>query len=348
MKIRIIVLAVLITATSLVSLADAQNNYNSQSQQILNQIMPTDPSTASSSNTLPNDPSASTMQTAPLKNMPIKPNQGTNPNISPSSSMPVQQLPPSFAQLSTQIPALINGSGSSTTTNDIERTFVYNTNSQYTVFCRVGYITTIYLQPGETVNYVAGGDVQRWTIDIGTAGTKDGNVECVVIKPFDINIKTNLMVNTNLHSYQFQLDSTTNQYNAVVRFNYPQGLAPAEAAIALNKYSNPSSNNPALMNYNYNWNNKNLYWAPLEVYDNGHQTFIHMKDGLQQQDAPVLMAQDPSTGQLQVINYRVDGNYYIVDQLITTVVLRLNNQDIIINKDGYFPRNQYDNYIYIR
>lgn len=333
MKKKFVIMMCACITISMLSFADTATNYNAKSEQTLQQILPSAPLSAPIS---------------PIESKPVLSGtcKGSNPNISPTPSMPIKGAKQSFAQLSTQVPTLVNGSG--TSANCIQRTFNYEKNSQYPLYCRVGYITTIYLESGENVEYIAGGDVQRWTIDIGQAGTNDGSVEVVVIKPFDIGIKTNLMVNTNLRSYQFLLNSTTSQYNAVVRFNYPKGLAPANAAIAVNKYSNPSSNNLANMNYGYYWNSKNLYWAPSEVYDNGHQTFIHMKDGLRHQDAPVLMGEDSSTGELQVINYRVDGNYYIVDRLITSVVLRLEDQNIVIKKEGYFHRNKYDNYIYVR
>ena len=104
-------------------------------------------------------------------------------------------------------------SGLKESKKNIVTIFKYKSSDMYKIFCKVGYITTIQLQPGEAISYLGAGDVKRWTIDQESNGTKDGeNLTIVMVKPFSENIKTNLIINTIERSYQFFLISSKSTY----------------------------------------------------------------------------------------------------------------------------------------
>ncbi|MGL5625304.1 TrbG/VirB9 family P-type conjugative transfer protein, partial [Cetobacterium sp.] len=105
---------------------------------------------------------------------------------------------------------------------NIQTEFVYNENSMYTIYCRVNYLTTIVLQPGEEVTYVAGGDTARWSKASAITGSTEGQRTVIYIKPFSLGLKTNLVINTNKRTYNINLYSAKEWYNPVVKWLYPQ------------------------------------------------------------------------------------------------------------------------------
>ena len=55
-------------------------------------------------------------------------------------------------------------------------------------------------------------------------------------------------------------------------------------------------------------------WKPVRVFNDGVKTYIEMPDALQQTEAPVLLVVGPGRKEA-LVNYRIRGNRYIVDQV---------------------------------
>lgn len=81
--------------------------------------------------------------------------------------------------------------------------YQYYPNSTYNVDTEAKRITDIQLQPGETITYVGGGDTVNWLLDTATVA----GVSHVYIKPITDNISTNVIINTDRHSYRLNVFS---------------------------------------------------------------------------------------------------------------------------------------------
>ncbi len=70
----------------------------------------------------------------------------------------------------------------------------------------------------------------------------------------------------------------------------------------------------------------NARWKPVRVYNDGRKTIIEMPDTLQQGEAPTLLVVRKDGGvfsdaETQMVNYRVQGNRYIVDTIFDKAIL---------------------------
>ena len=64
----------------------------------------------------------------------------------------------------------------------------------------------------------------------------------------------------------------------------------------------------------------------MRVFDDGRHVFIQMPDDIATMDAPPLFIVGTS-GDAQLVNYRVRGQYYIVDRLFARAELRHGERD---------------------
>ncbi len=92
-------------------------------------------------------------------------------------------------------------------------TFRYLPDSLFRVKTKMGFVTDIELKQGETVTYIAGGDTSRWLIDKAMVS----NVQHVYIKHIEKDFKTDIIINTNLHSYRIEVVSR-DDYDPLVTF----------------------------------------------------------------------------------------------------------------------------------
>ena len=60
-------------------------------------------------------------------------------------------------------------------------------------------------------------------------------------------------------------------------------------------------------------------WKPIRAFDDGTHVYIQMPTGMKSSEAPALMVAAGSGSQM--VNYRVRGNYYVVDRLFDQAVL---------------------------
>ena len=67
-------------------------------------------------------------------------------------------------------------------------------------------------------------------------------------------------------------------------------------------------------------------WVPLQVFDDGHKTFIRFPAAMLDREAPALFVVS-STGDTQLVNYRVKADTYVVDRLFESAELRLGQKD---------------------
>jgi len=140
----------------------------------------------------------------------------------------------------------------------------------------------------------------------------------IIIKPTESNIKTNLLITTNKHSYQLSIKST-NFHMPSISWNYPEDF---KLELAKNEYQDSISEkdiSPENMRFSYKISDDDQFFSPLRVFDDGKKTFIQMPKNLR--EAPVLFITED--GQQSLVNYRIKGDFYIVDRLFEKAELRV-------------------------
>jgi type IV secretion system protein TrbG len=198
----------------------------------------------------------------------------------------------------------------------------------YQVYTAIGQITDVALQPGEQLvgsGPVAAGDTVRWIIGDTESGSGDARQIHILVKPTRADLTTNLVINTNLRTYHMELRSTASTYMASVSWQYSQ-----DQLIALRRQNvqaeaaKPVATDVDLakINFRYAIEGDRAPWRPLRAYDDGRQVFIEFPRGIAQGEMPPLFVVGPEGDTSELVNYRVRGNYMVVDRLFAAAELR--------------------------
>ncbi|HVA68096.1 MAG TPA: TrbG/VirB9 family P-type conjugative transfer protein, partial [Candidatus Binataceae bacterium] len=80
-----------------------------------------------------------------------------------------------------------------------------------------------------------------------------------------------------------------------------------------------ASLDPGALNFSYAVSGPKLPWKPVRAFDDGTHIYIQMPATTKSSEAPALLvaAGDGS----EMVNYRVRGDYYVVDKLFDQAVL---------------------------
>ena len=206
--------------------------------------------------------------------------------------------------------------------------YPFTQGALYQVYTAVGQITDIALQPGEQLvgaGPVAAGDTVRWIIGDTESGTGAAKQVHILVKPTRPDLMTNLVINTNLRTYYMELRSTSSTYMASVSWQYPQDqLIALRRQNAQAEAAQPVSTGVYLsrVNFRYEVTGDRAPWRPLRAFDDGRQVFIEFPRGIGQGEMPPLFVVGPEGATSELVNYRVRGNYMIVDRLFAAAELR--------------------------
>ncbi|MCW5695546.1 MAG: P-type conjugative transfer protein TrbG [Bauldia sp.] len=206
--------------------------------------------------------------------------------------------------------------------------YPYTSGALYQVYTAVGQITDIALQPGEQLvgsGPVAAGDTVRWIIGDTQSGSGATLQVHILVKPTRADLMTNLVINTNLRTYHMELRSTERTYMASVSWQYPQDqLIALRRQNAQAEAARPVATGVDLANINFRYaiEGDRAPWRPLRAYDDGRQVFIEFPRGIGQGEMPPLFVVGPEGNTSELVNYRVRGNYMIVDRLFAAAELR--------------------------
>jgi len=225
--------------------------------------------------------------------------------------------------------------------------YTYDNTAQYTIICKPLHNTDIVLEEGEIiVSDVIIGDSARWQVTSSFNMNETGvPTYHLFVKPRDFEISTTLTVNTNKRSYSFLLYSKKDGvFNVLVKFSYPVSYASpivffkqsdstqsstGSATSTSSTSSGQSSSTVKDVNYNYymKYRNKKLTWIPKLVYDDGEKIYIVFDESIKYYTFPACYAGDKS-----VINYRVENNIIIIDNLYSSILLKLEKDEIYVYK----------------
>ena len=192
----------------------------------------------------------------------------------------------------------------------------------YEIRCGVDSITDIELQIGEQLtNAPVAGDTVRWKIGVIRTGEGKKETTHIIIKPLDTNIETNFLITTNLRAYHLRA-TASDWYMPAIAWNYPQDEIPDLSQIFVKREREEVlSLEPENLSFNYKVKGDDYSWKPLRVFDDGEHSYFQMPKSLKTSEAPALFVLDDDDPIL--VNYRVKGDYYIVDRLIDEVELRI-------------------------
>jgi type IV secretion system protein TrbG len=212
--------------------------------------------------------------------------------------------------------------------------YPYNQKPEPAVDCAPLHTTDIQLQPGETITDVALGDTERWMATPAASGDPRNAVPHLAVKPQVPGIETNLTIYTTKHIYHLLLHSRGHAMQEV-EFYYPEELvatmkeADVAAANAKQEAADPPGDSdnivkvaavdPAQLNFAYTVAGANVPWKPIRAFDDGSHVYVQIPAGMKSSEAPALLINAGSG--TQMVNYRVKGNYYVVDRLFSDAIL---------------------------
>lgn len=202
----------------------------------------------------------------------------------------------------------------------------------YTAVTSPGYVTTIALRPGEKLITAAAGDTVRWIVDSVQSGSGETSQTLLLVKPRKAGLQTNLLLTTDQRMYTLDLTSVdSGTYHTMIAWNYPFG----DVVMIRNQVTERQAVSQATVakgldrskaNFNY-WILKQKHtptppWCPLRAFDDGNKTYIQFPPKVAATEAPPLFVMGRD-GDAQLVNYRVKGDWYIVDRLFDKAELRL-------------------------
>lgn len=202
-----------------------------------------------------------------------------------------------------------------------------------TLVCTPLEVCAIRLQAGEVVSDVHAGDTARWRFTPATSGAGDGATTLIIAKPTDAGLTTNLLITTNRRVYTIKVVSTQRDWIPVLSFDYPD-----EVDAAWNAYREqhaqqvaattlPTGQNLANLDFGFRISGDHPRWTPQRVYSDGVKTYIQFPSAsFAGSEAPALVALARDGGLFssptkELVNYRVIGDRYVVDQVLDRAAL---------------------------
>jgi P-type conjugative transfer protein TrbG len=203
--------------------------------------------------------------------------------------------------------------------------YPWSEGALYQVYAAVGQITTIALEPGESLvgaGPIAAGDTTRWIIGDTESGSGTTRRVHVLVKPTRPDISTNLVISTDRRIYMIELRAREALYMPAVAWAYPalpsgqRQTVPAAPVI-------PAE---AARNYRYGLTGDTPPWRPIAVFDDGRRVYVVFPRGIVQGEMPPIFVLG-TNGETQIVNSRIHQNILIVDRLFGAAELRLGGGD---------------------
>jgi type IV secretion system protein TrbG len=200
----------------------------------------------------------------------------------------------------------------------------YMASALYQVYAAPQKITDIEFEPGEELVSFAAGDTVRWLVDKTYSGSGRNRQDHLLLKPVRGGLENTLVVTTTRRSYHLQLRSLDSTYMASVSWRYPDTGLAQEADLAPAPVPSPSNVSPTDLEFGYRIETVSgtpPAWKPDLVFTDGSKVYIRFPQALRNTDAPVLYVVDGDHA--EIVNYRVQGSYYVVDRVFQRAELRV-------------------------
>lgn len=196
--------------------------------------------------------------------------------------------------------------------------YTYASGAIYELYTNPNFISTILLEPGETLNDIAAGDTSRWMVTEAQAEAEVDGRTIVLVKPQAANLRTNIVLVTSRRTYTIEAVAQSGQaYSSEVAWCYPERTAVSASVSELNfdyRIRTTRGRRPA--------------WLPTRIFDDGRRTWIEMPPQAASTDLPPLFV---ITGEgSELVNYRLQGDRYMVDRVFDVAELRLGTHSPVI------------------
>jgi type IV secretion system protein VirB9 len=205
------------------------------------------------------------------------------------------------------------------------------------IVCAPLFVCDVMLQPGEIINDINLGDAVRWKVSPARSGSGADAVTHILLKPTDAGVTTNLVVTTDRRTYVLKLVSHRTEWMPRVAFSYPddvrrewedflanqrteQAVAAARAATVQTATVLPTGEPLATLDFGFDVRGDSPAWRPLRVYSDGQKTYIQFPPEMVHGQAPALVGLGAGDAP-EIINYRADGDRYVVDQVLERAAL---------------------------
>lgn len=219
----------------------------------------------------------------------------------------------------------------------------YDETFTYEIFCQAYRVTDLVLEPGEQVLEMPFlSENQVWEIGAGVSRQGAMDVQHFFLKPSMSGLTTSMIIITDKRIYHLLLKSFKDAYMSIVRWNYPNSMPFKVSSAYVGNFSltgqaqkDDAGFNPKYLSFDYKMKYSLFHkpvWLPTLVFDDGRKTYIRMNETVLHRESPVLF-----NNKNELINYRVDGNLIIIDQLIDKVTLKRTKEKVIISKKSYKP-----------
>mgnify|MGYP000872248944 FL=1 len=203
--------------------------------------------------------------------------------------------------------------------------YPYVEGALYRLYAAPEQVSDIALEAGEALIAVSAGDTVRWVVGNTTSSSGDESRVHILVKPFAPDLKTNMVITTDRRAYHLALESTENTAMAALSWTYPQDqLITLKVQNEKADAAAPVATGFALedLQFRYAITGDLPPWRPVRAFDDGSKVYIEFPGRIDQGEMPPLFVVGPS-GDNELVNYRVRGNYYIVDRLFAAAELRL-------------------------
>ena len=202
---------------------------------------------------------------------------------------------------------------------------------QPTVIARPLHVVDVEMQPGETVQETAIGDSKRWLINV-----IHNNPDHVILKPTDEGLTTNLIIITDQHTYSLRLVSREASYVPRIGWYYPQEAVKQWAKDGATTVARLPNLTADKLNFGY-WLEGPAALRPVRVFDDGAHVYLQMPATMKAGEAPAVFVKG-TDGNDALVNYRLSGQYYVIDKLADTFSLVLgvgsDAQRVTVHKGG--------------
>lgn len=194
----------------------------------------------------------------------------------------------------------------------------YEPGKIYELYPNPAYVSTILLEPGESVSNIAAGDTSRWMVTEADGESEGEGRTIVLVKPQAANLRTNIVIITDRRTYLVEAISQAGAaYSAQVAWSYPQN-------------ADSGATNSPIANLNFNYRVRTVrgmtpVWTPARVFDDGRRTWVEFAPNVEASDMPPLFVVTADGAEL--VNYRVQsgptGQRYMIDRIFDCAELRL-------------------------
>jgi len=205
----------------------------------------------------------------------------------------------------------------------------------YEIYCQPYRVTDLQLEPGEQVIEMPFLSEEKvWEIGAGVSRSGGVDTQHFFLKPAYSGLVTSFIIITDKRVYHLLLKSFKDTYMTQVKWKYPNSMPftiKSDAMIGINKSENSFNLvDPRFLSFDYKMTYsifKKPYWLPVRIYDDGKKTYIAMNETVLHMTSPVLF-----NNKNERINYSVDKNLIVINELIEKVTLRVGKEKVTITK----------------